>query len=102
MTVELNRLPEDMPFEQVKQRVEMKIEELDRDKNGDPPNADERLKIARELMGYFTADEIAEAAMVSYAKAQDKIKTWESIGEVHAGTTTETGAVLYGVTTESP
>ena len=102
MTVDLQRLDDSLEFEVVKQKVREKIQEAERSKNGQSLNTDEKLKIARELTGGFTVDELCEVTPeVSLGKTGDKVAFWVSIGEVEAATTTETGAVVYRVVPDS-
>ena len=63
-------------------------------------NADEKLEVAREMMGSFTAEELAGGADVSSEKTHDKINYWLAIGTVEAGTTTEYGHVAYRLAPE--
>lgn len=98
MTVDLSRLDDSLEFEVVKQKIREKIREAERSKNGQGLNTDERLKIARDLIGGFTIAELCEATPeVSLGKTGDKVSFWVSIGEVEAATTTKTGAVVYRV-----
>jgi Fic family protein len=99
MTVELNRLPDDLPWERVKRRIGEKISELQAETRTQA-NTDERMRVARDLMGVFTADELSEAAGVSHNTAQYKIEYWLALGEIEAGGSNRNGAVVYGVVDE--
>jgi Fic family protein len=97
MSTDLNRLPDDLPFEQAKERVDEKIRELENDMDRQASTA-ERMRVARDLLGYFTVAELAGASGVAEQTVRYKITYWISIGAVEAGTPTEEGYVIYGVT----
>jgi len=96
MTVEVELVLSDLPFKQVKQRVAEKVDEVEEEKDGEDLNTDEKLKIARDMLGYFTVEELAEATPdVSMRKTRDKISYWESIGEVERRARDAQGALIY-------
>ena len=102
MTVELSRIEDDLEFDAVKQRVREKIREVKKEKNVVDLNADEKLRVTRDVMGGFTVEGLAKSTPeVSESKARDKVNFWLSVGDVEAATTTRTGAVAYRITTGS-
>lgn len=100
MTQAIPELDEDLDFETVQQQIAKMIDDIKEEKES-PLNEDERLEVAREMMGSFTAKELAEGAGVSSEKAHDKISYWLATEAIEAGTATEQGHILYGVSPES-
>ena len=100
MTQAIPQLDNNLGFETVKERIAEMIDEIEQETESSL-NEDERLEVASEMMGSFTADELADGANVSLDKAQEKITYWLAIETVEAGTTTEHGHVVYGIASES-
>jgi O6-methylguanine-DNA--protein-cysteine methyltransferase len=100
MTQAIPRIDNDLDFEPVKQRITEMIDEIEQETDSSL-NEDEKLEVASEMMGSFTADELADGANVSLDRTQEKITYWLAIGTVEAGTTTEHGHVAYRVVPES-
>ncbi len=99
MTQEIPRIDNDLGFETVKQRITEMIDEIEQETDSSL-NEDEKLEVASEMMGSFTADELADGANVSLDRTQEKITYWLAIGTVEAGTTTEYGHVAYRLVPE--
>lgn len=100
MTQAIPQLDNKLDFETVQQRIAEMIDEIEEETDSSL-NEDEKLEVASEMMGSFTADELADGADVSLDRAQKKISYWLAIETVEAGTTTEHGHVVYGVVPQS-
>lgn len=82
MTVEVEVLSQRLDWDEIKRRIDQKIDEVEEEKDGKMLNADERCAIAKDMLGSFRADELQDGARVSESKAHDKVNYWVARGQL--------------------